>query len=71
MVPGAAGDRLTAQVGTLTTRIEELIAAIPAAQGADAAGTIGPGAGAGPGAARLDAITRLAGQLRGRRPVRR
>ncbi len=52
-------DALTAQVGTLTTRIEELIAAIPAAQGADADGTIGPGAGTGPGAARLDAITRL------------
>jgi transposase len=52
-------DALTAQIGTLTTRIEELIAAIPAAQGVDADGTTGPGAGTGPGAARLDAITRL------------
>jgi transposase len=51
-------DALTAQIGTLTTRIEELIAAI-AAQGVDADGTTGPGAGTGPGAARLDAITRL------------
>jgi transposase len=52
-------DALTAQIGTLTTRIEQLIAAIPAAQGVDADGTTGPGAGTGPGAARLDAITRL------------
>jgi transposase len=52
-------DALTAQIGTLTTRIEQLIAAIPAAQGVDADGTTGPGAGSGPGAARLDAITRL------------
>jgi transposase len=52
-------DALTAQIGTLTTRIEDLIAAIPAAQGVDADGTTGPGAGTGPGAARLDTITRL------------
>jgi transposase len=52
-------DALTAQIGTLTTRIEELIAAIPAAQGVDADGTTGPGAGTGPDAARLNAITRL------------
>jgi transposase len=52
-------DALTTQIGTLTTRIEQLIAAIPAAQGVDAGGTTGPGAGTGPGAARLDAITRL------------
>jgi len=52
-------DALTAQTGTLTTRIEELIAAIPAAQGVDADGTTGPGAGTGPDAARLNAITRL------------
>jgi transposase len=52
-------DTLTAQIGTLTTRIEELIAAIPAAQGVDADGTTGPGAGTGPGAAQLSAITRL------------
>jgi len=52
-------DALTGQIGTLTARIEELIAAIPAAQGVDADGTTGPGAGTGPGAARLNAITRL------------
>src|SRR6266550_4148869 len=52
-------DALTGQIGTLTTRIEQLIAAIPAAQGVDADGTTGPGAGTGPGAARPDAITRL------------
>jgi transposase len=52
-------DALTAQIGTLTTRIGELIAAIPAAQGVDADGTTGPGAGTGPDAARLNAITRL------------
>jgi transposase len=52
-------DHLNAQIGTLTTRIGELIAAIPAAQGVDADGTTGPGAGAGPDAARPDAITRL------------
>jgi transposase len=52
-------DHLTAQIGTLTTRIGELIAAIPAAQGVDADGTTGPGAGTGPDAARPDAITRL------------
>jgi transposase len=52
-------DALTGQIGTLTTRIGELIAAIPAAQGVDADGTTGPGAGTGPGAARLNAIARL------------
>ena len=48
-------DALTAQIATLTTRIGELIAAIPAAQGIDADGSTGPGAGHGagrPGAAR-------------------
>jgi hypothetical protein len=35
MLPGQI-DALTGQIGTLTTRIEELIAAIPAAQGVDA-----------------------------------
>ena len=48
-------DALTAQIGKLTTRIEELIAAIPAAQGVDADGSTGPAAGHGrrrPGAAR-------------------
>ena len=52
-------DALTAQIGTLTTRIGDLIAAIPAAQGVDADGTTGPGAGTGPDAARPDALTRL------------
>jgi transposase len=56
-------DALGAQIGTLTTRIEQLLAAIPAAQGVDADGTTGPGAGTGtdavvlPAAARLDEIT--------------
>ncbi len=47
-------DALTAQIGKLTARIEELIAAIPAAQGVDADGTTGPAPDAGrrPGAAR-------------------
>jgi len=52
-------DHLTAQIGTLTSRIEELITAIPAAQGVNADGTTGPGAGTGPDAAVADAITRL------------
>ena len=56
-------DALSAQIGTLTARIQELLAAIPAAQGVDADGTTGPGAGSGadaavlPAAARLDAVT--------------
>jgi transposase len=56
-------DSLGAQIGTLTARVQELLAAIPAAQGVDADGTTGPGAGAGtdavvlPAAARLDEIT--------------
>jgi transposase len=52
-------DALTAQIGKLTTRIEELIAAIPAAQGIDADGTTGPGAGLADGAPVLPAIDRL------------
>jgi transposase len=36
-------DALTAQIATLTTRIGNLITAIPAAQGVDADGTTGPG----------------------------
>jgi len=52
-------DALTAQISRLTTRIEELIAAIPAAQGIDADGTTGPAAGTGPGAAVLPAVSRL------------
>ena len=52
-------DALTAQIGRLTTRIEELVAAIPAAQGVDPDGTTGPGAGRGQGAPVLPAIDRL------------
>jgi transposase len=54
-------DALTAQVGQLTSRIEELIAAIPAARGVDAGGATGPGAGEGPDAAVRSAIARLDG----------
>ena len=50
-------DALTAQVATLTTRIEELIGAIPAAQGVDADGTAG---GVGPDPLVLPAVWRLA-----------
>jgi transposase len=52
-------DALTAQIGTLTARIQQLLAAIPAAQGVDADGSTGPGAGSGPGAAVLPAAARL------------
>jgi transposase len=52
-------DALSAQIGTLTTRIGELIAAIPAAQGGDADGTTGPAAGQGEGAPVLPAVGRL------------
>jgi transposase len=52
-------DALTAQIAKLTTRIEQLIAAIPAAQGIDADGTTGPDAGHGDGAPVLPAIDRL------------
>jgi transposase len=52
-------DALTAQIGRLTARIEQLLGAIPAAQGAGADGSTGPGAGAGPGAAVLPAAARL------------
>jgi transposase len=52
-------DALNAQIGKLTTRVQELIAAIPAAQGIDADGTTGPSAGTGPGAPVLPAAARL------------
>jgi len=52
-------DALSAQVGKLTARIEELIAAIPAAQGVNADGTTGPQAGTGPAAPVLPAVNRL------------
>jgi transposase len=52
-------DALNAQIGKLTIRIEQLIAAIPTAQGIDADGATGPSAGTGPGAAVLPAAGRL------------
>ncbi|HXZ75704.1 MAG TPA: IS110 family transposase [Streptosporangiaceae bacterium] len=52
-------DALTTQIAKLTTRIEELIAAIPAAQGVDADGTTGPMAGLGKDAPVLPAVDRL------------
>jgi transposase len=52
-------DALSAQIGKLTNRIEELIAAIPAAQGVDPGGTTGPAAGRGEGAPVLPAVDRL------------
>jgi transposase len=52
-------DALDAQIETLTSRIGELLAQIPAAWGVDADGTTGPGAGAGPDAAVLPAAARL------------
>jgi transposase len=52
-------DALSAQIGKLTARIEELIAAIPAAQGVDADGTTGPAAGRGDGVPVLPAVDRL------------
>ena len=52
-------DALSGQIAKLTTRIGELIAAIPAAQGIDADGTTGPDAGRGPGAPVLPAVDRL------------
>ena len=63
-------DGLTAQTGALGTRTEELIAAIPAAQGAGADGTTGPQAGRGPDAAVLPAIDRLQ-EIPGHLPARR
>jgi transposase len=52
-------DALSAQIGKLTARIEELIAAIPAAQGIDADGTTGPAAGRSQDAPVLPAVGRL------------
>src|SRR6266700_186707 len=51
-------DALNAQIGKPTTRIGELIAAIPSAQGVDADGTTGPTAGTSPGAPVLPAVAR-------------
>jgi transposase len=52
-------DALSGQITALTARIEELIAAMPAARGVDADGVTGPSAGTGPDAAVLPAIARL------------
>jgi transposase len=52
-------DQLTRQVDQLTDRIAALIAAIPAAQGVDADGRTGPGAGRGTNPLRLPAVDRL------------
>ena len=52
-------DQIDAQTGKLTARIEERIAAIPAAQGIDADGATGPAAGHGQGAPVLPAVDRL------------
>lgn len=52
-------DPLTGKIDTLTDRVDELLAAIPAAQGVDADGTTGPGSGHVPGAAALPAVDRL------------
>jgi transposase len=52
-------DGLTVQIDTLTTRIEELIAQMPAAWGVDQDGTTGPGAGLAPGSPVLPAVSRL------------
>jgi transposase len=52
-------DTLSAQIGKLTARIEQLIAALPAAQGIDPDGTTGPGAGLEPGSPALPAVDRL------------
>jgi len=52
-------DVLTEKTGQLPDRVTELIAAIPAAQGVDADGATGPGAGTGPGAPVLPAVARL------------
>ncbi len=51
-------DALTAQITRLTTRIQELIAAIPEARGVDPDGTTGPLAGRVPGSPVLPAIDR-------------
>ena len=52
-------DGLTAQTDMLTTWIEQLITAIPAAQGVDPDGSAGPMTRRGPDAPVLPAIDRL------------
>jgi transposase len=51
---------LSDRISRTAARAAELTAAIPAAWGTDADGTTGPGAGTGPDAAVLPAVTRLA-----------
>jgi transposase len=51
---------LDAKISQLNARIEQMVAAIPAAWGINADGTTGPGAGTGPDAAVLPAAARLA-----------
>jgi hypothetical protein len=55
----AAGHQIIGQIEHLTARIEELIAAIPAACGIDANGATGPDAAGGPDAPVLPALARL------------
>jgi transposase len=52
-------DALTEKIDQLSDRVTELIEQIPAAQGVDADGATGPGAGTGPGAPVLPAVARL------------
>jgi transposase len=52
-------DALTTQISTLTTRIDEQVAAISTAWGADPGGSTGPSAGTGPDALILPALDRL------------
>jgi len=52
-------DALTVQIEALTTRIEDLVAALPGAWGVDSDGTTGPDAGCGPDALVTAAIDRL------------
>ena len=51
---------LDGKISQLGTRIEQMVAAIPAAWGINADGTTGPEAGTGPDAAVIPAVTRLA-----------
>jgi transposase len=52
-------DALTARINQLSDRVTGLIAQIPAAQGVDADGVTGPGAGTSPDAVILPAVARL------------
>ncbi len=52
-------DALSAHIDTISSRVGELIEAIPGAWGVDADGVTGPGAGLGRGAQVLPAVARL------------